>query len=82
MDKVLSDGTEGLVALSLRAAGGTGGARPLPLPKTRPPPSLRPDMAAEGGAYSTGEQNKAIWLARRRSRQNDASLETDRTLRE
>ena len=40
METVLSDGGIGLEA---RGAA-DGGARPLPLPKMRPPPSFRPDM--------------------------------------
>lgn len=48
---LLSEGAKGLTA-RLRADGdgdgddndAVGGARPLPLPKMRPPPSLRPDM--------------------------------------
>ena len=39
----LSDGVKGLAARG--TFGGVGGARALPLPRMRPPPSLRPDMA-------------------------------------
>jgi hypothetical protein len=42
-DTVLSDGGNGLTDRG--ADGGVGGASPLPLPRMRPPPSLRPDMA-------------------------------------
>lgn len=42
IETVLSDGANGLDA---RGAVG-GGARPLPLPKMRPPPSLRPDISS------------------------------------
>jgi hypothetical protein len=45
MDIVLSDGAKGLAALGIDADGG--GASPLPLPRMRPPPSLRPDMVAK-----------------------------------
>lgn len=41
-ETVLSEGGIGLVARG--AAGEVGGASPRPLPKMRPPPSLRPDM--------------------------------------
>lgn len=41
-DTVLSDGASGLGA---RGAEG-GGASPLPLPRMRPPPSLRPDISS------------------------------------
>lgn len=44
IERVLSEGANGLVALCC-TPGGVGGARPLPLPKMRPPPSFRPDMA-------------------------------------
>lgn len=45
IDKELaSDGAKGLDGRGAWAA--CGGARPFPLPRTRPPPSLRPDMAA------------------------------------
>jgi hypothetical protein len=37
-----SDGAKGLVALGVWA--GDGGARPFPLPRILPPPSLRPDI--------------------------------------
>lgn len=43
---MLSDGGSGLADLG--TDGEVGGARPLPLPRIRPPPSLRPDMAAAG----------------------------------
>lgn len=42
-DAVLSDGGIGLVARGAAWPVG-GGARPRPLPRMRPPPSLRPDM--------------------------------------
>jgi hypothetical protein len=45
-DIVLSDGACGLVAL-LMADDGLGGARPFPLPRMRPPPSLRLVMTGE-----------------------------------
>lgn len=45
-EAVLSEGARGLAA---RVAEGRGGARPLPLPRMRPPPSLRPDMVEELG---------------------------------
>jgi hypothetical protein len=49
MDSVLSEGAKGLaVRWTWWAAGDCGGARPFPLPRIRPPPSLRPDML-EGG---------------------------------
>lgn len=46
---LLSDGGNGLAARALgswcvAAEDDEGGARPLPLPKMRPPPSFRPDM--------------------------------------
>lgn len=41
-ETVLSEGARGLTDRG--ADGGVGGARPLPLPKMRPPPSLRPDI--------------------------------------
>lgn len=44
IDRVLSEGAKGLVALCW-AADGAGDARPFPLPRMRPPPSFRPDMA-------------------------------------
>lgn len=40
IETVLSEVGIGLLGRTL----GEGGARPLPLPKMRPPPSLRPDM--------------------------------------
>jgi hypothetical protein len=48
-ETVLSEGARGL---SERGApdGGVGGARPLPLPKMRPPPSLRPDISLRSGS--------------------------------
>ena len=36
------------------AIGGVGGASPLPLPRMRPPPSFRPDMAA-------GDTTSEVW---------------------
>lgn len=51
-----SDGGKGLTALGLCA--GEGGARPFPLPRTLPPPSLRPDMVVNKEA--------ATWAAQRR----------------
>lgn len=47
METVLSEGAKGLEA-RWRTAEAVGGARPLPLPRTRPPPSFRPDMAKTG----------------------------------
>lgn len=47
IDTVLSDGGSGLADRG--ADGGVGGARLLPLPRIRPPPSLRPDMMAKRG---------------------------------
>lgn len=44
IDILLSEAANGLATRGAFATGGVGGARPLPLPKTRPPPSLRPDM--------------------------------------
>ena len=45
---LLSEGANGLRARGECDGAGEddddGGARPLPLPRTRPPPSLRPDM--------------------------------------
>lgn len=46
METVLSEGANGLAARG--ATGGVGGARPFPLPRMRPPPSLRPDMVTDG----------------------------------
>lgn len=43
---LLSEGANGLTARWPRDEGG--GARPLPLPRIRPPPSFRPDMVAVG----------------------------------
>lgn len=43
-DWLVSDGAKGLLERCGRAAACVGGARPLPLPRMRPPPSLRPDM--------------------------------------
>lgn len=47
-DTALSEGARELEAGI--ADGGVGGARPLPLPRMRPPPSLRPDIGGEGEA--------------------------------
>ena len=47
IDTVLSEGAKGLAARGVDADGG--GASPLPLPRMRPPPSLRPDMVAWDG---------------------------------
>lgn len=44
IEMLLSEAANGLATRGAFAAGGVGGARPLPLPRTRPPPSLRPDM--------------------------------------
>lgn len=44
IDTVLSEAASGLPTRGAFAFGGVGGASPLPLPKMRPPPSLRPDM--------------------------------------
>lgn len=47
IDGVLSEGAYGLVARCTAgdAVAALGGARPFPLPRMRPPPSLRLDMA-------------------------------------
>lgn len=53
-DRVLSEGAKGLgVRWWPLMAGGVGGARPLPLPKMRPPPSLRPDIVEDGRTIAT-----------------------------
>lgn len=44
MESVLSDGLADSCI-----AGGVGGARPFPLPKMRPPPSLRLDISGDVG---------------------------------
>ena len=38
------DDASGDDVVAVGGVNGAGGARPLPLPKMRPPPSLRPDM--------------------------------------
>lgn len=43
----LSEGVNGLATRG--TFGGVGGARPLPLPKMRPPPNLRVDMMKAAG---------------------------------
>lgn len=43
---LLSEGAKGLAARGPWAEDGGGGARPFPLPRIRPPPSLRADMVA------------------------------------
>lgn len=54
MDTVLSDVGSGLEG----QAAAVGGARPLPLPRMRPPPSLRPDMAGSGRGLHGGKKGK------------------------
>lgn len=44
IEMLLSEAASGLATRGAFVTGGVGGARPLPLPRTRPPPSLRPDM--------------------------------------
>lgn len=44
IEMLLSDAANGLATRGAFVIGGVGGARPLPLPRTRPPPNLRPDM--------------------------------------
>lgn len=52
IESVLSDGLADSCT-----AGAAGGARPFPLPKMRPPPSLRPDIvAAVGGGGGDDER--------------------------
>ena len=48
-ETVLSEGAKGLADRG--AVGGVGGARPFPLPRMRPPPSLRPDMVGNQGEW-------------------------------
>jgi len=52
IETVLSDGARGLLERGI--VGGVGGASPLPLPRMRPPPSFRPDMAA-------GDTTSEVW---------------------
>lgn len=46
-DKTLSEEVATGLATRLGTGEGAGGASPLPLPRTLPPPSLRPDMVDE-----------------------------------
>lgn len=57
IDGVLSEGAYGLVARCTAgdAVAALGGARPFPLPRMRPPPSLRLDMAGRWAGCLLGK---------------------------
>lgn len=64
---LLSEGANGLTARWTGDGDGddaVGGARPLPLPKMRPPPSLRPDMIF--GLMELAEGKEEVMLSSKR----------------
>lgn len=83
IDTVLSEAASGLPTLGAFAFGGVGGASPLPLPRMRPPPSLRPDMVEDvpfvvvmGGREEGKGKSQSDRVY---GRQNGRTLDSDRS---